>query len=136
MLSSIVNIGHRYLVPRRSGRILVGSCEEEVGHQHGTTPDKLNELRSFARQVCPELRQSRETDSWSGLRPMTFDAFPLIGKVPGSQRVFVASGHFRSGIHLSAGTARCVADLMCGREPPLPTEAFRVGKQQQQLDPN
>jgi len=133
--SSVINVGNRYLVPRRDGHLLVGSCEEEVGHQHGTTPAVLSQLRQFVREVFPQASATREVAAWSGLRPMTFDGFPMCGKVPGSERLFVASGHFRSGIHLSPATAVCLAAVMCGQAPPLAMDTFRVGKQQAQPQP-
>lgn len=132
VLSSIINLGQRYFVPRSDGAVLVGSCEEEVGFQHGTTPAILADFRQFVREVCPPLAAAREIGAWSGLRPLTFDGFPMIGKLPDSESVFVAAGHFRSGIHLSPGTAVCLADLMCGQDPPVEMGAFRVGKQQAQ----
>jgi glycine oxidase len=130
LLHSVINLGQRYLVPRLNGDVLVGSCEEEVGFQHGTTPAKLAELRRFVYQICPPLRAAQEVSSWSGLRPLTFDGFPVCGKLPGTDSVFIATGHFRSGIHLSPATALCMADLMTGRIPPIDLDAFRVGKQQ------
>ncbi|MCO8123791.1 FAD-binding oxidoreductase [Stieleria sp. TO1_6] len=130
MMTSVINVGHRYFVPRRDGYVLVGSCEEEVGFQHGTTPAILHDLRSFVADTCPPLAQARQVSAWSGLRPMTFDGFPMCGKLPDSESIYVATGHFRSGIHLSPGTAVCMADLMCGQIPPLDLAAFRVGKQQ------
>ncbi|MEM6365818.1 MAG: FAD-dependent oxidoreductase [Planctomycetota bacterium] len=135
LFSSIVNLGHRYFVPRRDGHLLVGSCEEEVGFQSGTTDAVLDDLRAFARQICPQLSDAREVMSWSGLRPMTFDGFPMIGRMPGSQRVFVAAGHFRSGVHLAPGTASCLADVMLGQTPIMSLDAFRVGKQQSHAGP-
>jgi glycine oxidase len=131
LFSSVINIGHRYLVPRKDGQVLVGSCEEEVGFQHGTTPVVLEDLRGFARELCPSLAKARELQAWSGLRPLTFDGFPMLGKLPDSDAVFVAAGHFRSGVHLSPGTAVCMAELMTGGRPPVDLDAFRVGKQQQ-----
>ncbi|MEL6108630.1 MAG: FAD-dependent oxidoreductase [Planctomycetota bacterium] len=131
-LSRIVNLGHRYLVPRPDGEVLIGSCEEEVGFQHGTTPNGLDDLRQFVRHVCPRIADGVEVAAWSGLRPMTFDGFPMCGKLPDSDRIFVAAGHFRSGVHLSAGTARLLADVMNKSEPAIDIDAFRVGKQQNQ----
>ena len=130
ILKSIVNVGHRYLVCRDDGHVLVGSCEEEVGFQLGTTSTQLDALRRFARETCPVLAQANEVASWSGLRPMTFDGFPMIGRVPDTDNVFVAAGHFRSGLHLSPATAVCVADMVTGKQPPIDLRAFQVAKQQ------
>ncbi|MDB4339140.1 D-amino-acid oxidase, partial [Rubripirellula sp.] len=63
------------------------------------------------------------------LRPMTYDGFPMIGRVPGTNNAYVAGGHFRSGLHLSTGTASVLCDLMVKREPVIDLDAFRVGKQ-------
>ena len=128
VLSSVINLGQRYFVPRRDGAVLVGSCEEEVGFQRGTTPAALAEFRRFAYRVCPALARARELGAWSGLRPLTFDGFPMCGKLPDSRAIFVATGHFRSGIHLSPGTAKCMADLMTGQKPPIDLQPFAVKK--------
>ncbi|QDT58305.1 Hydrogen cyanide synthase subunit HcnC precursor [Stieleria bergensis] len=129
-LQSVINIGHRYLVPRRDGKVLVGSMEEEVGFQHGTTPRELDSLRRFATDLCPALKEAEELMAWSGLRPMTFDGFPMIGKLPDHDAVFVAAGHFRSGVHLAPATATCLVDLIEGKVPAVDLEPFSVGKQQ------
>ena len=109
---------------------LVGSCEEEVGLELGTTPEMIGTLHDFAFDLCPELRNATVVRSWSGLRPMTFDGFPMIGRVPETSNVYVASGHYRSGLHLSPATAIVLADLMSGKKPAVDLDAFRVGKQQ------
>jgi glycine oxidase len=130
VVSSVVNVGHRYIVCRKDGYTLVGSCEEEKGFELGTSDDMLDSLRKFANQLVPTLEDAQPCDSWSGLRPMTFDGFPMIGRLPNSQHVYVAAGHFRSGLHLSPGTAVAVADLIMGQTPPICLDAFRIGKQQ------
>ncbi|OYP29926.1 hypothetical protein CGZ80_23950 [Rhodopirellula sp. MGV] len=129
-LTSVLNFGNRYIVPRQDGLVLVGSCEEEVGLQHGTTPRVMKDLRDFVATVCPELSRATQVTAWSGLRPMTFDGFPMFGKLPDHSAIYVASGHYRSGIHLAPATAVCMADLIAGKAPPLSLEPFSVGKQQ------
>lgn len=126
----VINIGHRYLVCREDGHILVGSCEEEVGFDTSTTDSMLRALRDFAISVIPSLETAQRISGWSGLRPMTFDGFPMIGPLPGHNNVYVAGGHFRSGLHLSPATAAVITDLVLGQQPALNLEAFRVGKQQ------
>ena len=44
--------------------------------------------------------------------------------------LYVAAGHFRSGIHLSPATAMLIADLLSGRPTEIDIDPFRVGKQQ------
>jgi glycine oxidase len=130
LLHSVVNVGQRYVVCRDDGYTLVGSCEEEVGFELGTTDAILRSLLEFAVSLIPELQSAEEIDAWSGLRPLTFDGFPMIGRAPGTRNVYVAAGHFRSGLHLSPGTAVVLADLITNQQPQLDLGSFRIGKQQ------
>lgn len=119
LLTSIINEGHRYLVPRADGVIYVGSNEEEVGLTEGTTPEVIESLKSWATHWVPELLDAPILRTVSGLRPGSMDGFPHIGKSPKHEGIFVATGHFRSGLHLSCATAVVVADLIAGNESPL-----------------
>ncbi|TWU26559.1 Glycine oxidase [Novipirellula galeiformis] len=130
LLRSVINVGNRYLLCRGDGRTLIGSCEEEVGFDKVTTDEMIETLRQFAVELVPELATAKTAERCAGLRPMTFDGFPMIGRVPDSANVFIAAGHYRSGIHLSPATAVCLADQICGQSPPIDLTPFRVGKQQ------
>jgi len=127
-LRRIVNEGHRYLVPRDDGRVLIGSCEEEVGFQKGTTAEMLEPLTRWAESILPNLVGMRPEKTWSALRPGTFDGFPMIGKVPDVPNLYVAAGHYRSGIHLAPATACVLADMLSGTIPTVDTAAFGVGR--------
>jgi len=130
LLRGVVNFGNRYILVRDDGYTLVGSSEEEVGFQFGTTESILHSLYQFAVEKVPALASAKRIDQWSGLRPMTFDGFPMIGRVPETENLYVAAGHYRSGLHLSPGTAICIADLIDGTEPPVDLDPFGVAKQQ------
>ena len=56
-----------------------------------------------------------------GLRPGSPDGLPALGAWPGARGLFVAAGHHRNGVLLSAVTGRFVADLVRGKA--LPREA-------------
>lgn len=124
----IVNEGHRYLVPREDGRVLVGSCEEETGFIKATTAEMLDPLRKWAESVLPELAGLRPEKEWSAIRPGTFDGFPLIGKVPGVSNLSIAAGHYRSGIHLAPATAVAIADQLHDVDNDIDLTAFSVGR--------
>ncbi len=128
LIRHIINEGHRYLVPREDGRLLAGSCEEEAGFQITTTEPKIQELRQWAETILPQLGSAQIEKTWAGLRPGSFDSLPYLGAVPGKPKLFVAAGHYRSGIHLSCATAKVMADLICEQPPLLDLTAFRVGR--------
>jgi D-amino-acid dehydrogenase len=67
--------------------------------------------------------------AWSGLRPMTPDGLPLIGRLPGQDRVLLATGHAMLGVTLGPVTGSLVADLVQGRISDLGMlSAFRPGR--------
>jgi glycine oxidase len=128
LLTSIVNEGHRYLVSRDDGRVLVGSNEEEVGFVCQTTPEIIAELCAWARRIMPALGDAEVERTWAGLRPGSFDSYPYIGRLPTCPNLYVAAGHYRAGIHLSCGTAQVVADLITTDQTSIDLFPFRPGR--------
>ena len=121
--------GKRYLVPRPDGYVLAGSTEEpEAGFEKANTPQGVRDLTEFAHQLVPELRAAAIEKTWAGLRPGSPDGMPFIGPVPGYDNIFAAAGHFRAGVQLSVGTAEVVRDLVLGRPPAVPIDAFRLDR--------
>ncbi len=123
---SVINEGHRYLVPRDDGYVLAGSCEEEVGYDERTTVEMIEPLKQWAMELAPILIEATIEKSWSGLRPASVDGFPYLGELPQSPNFFVAAGHYRHGLHLSPITAHCMVDLMTGIQPPCDLRPFGI----------
>jgi glycine oxidase len=104
----------------------VGSTEEEEGYRNETTVEAIAELKHFAYALIPPLARAVVERTWSGLRPGSFDGFPYLGSVPGYDNLFVAAGHFRSGLALAPATALVMAQLMCGKTPEINLTPFSV----------
>ena len=130
LVHHVINMGQRYILARKDGHTLIGSNEEESGFELGTTDSVLKSLLDFALHLLPDLKSAEQVKAWSGLRPMTFDGFPMIGRVPGVANLYVAAGHHRSGLHLSPGTAVLIADMLSEKTPDIPIDAFQIRKQQ------
>lgn len=123
--NSVINEGHRYLVPRLDGHLLVGSCEEEVGFACETTAEQLEALAMWAKSILGESLPEQAVKAWAGLRPGVFDGMPYIGPLTRHPNIWFAAGHFRSGLHLSCGTAEAIADCMKGNAPKVDLNPFR-----------
>ncbi|MAI30540.1 MAG: hypothetical protein CBE00_00920 [Planctomycetaceae bacterium TMED240] len=128
LIRNIINMGQRYILAREDGHTLIGSNEEEIGFELGTTDSVLKSLLDFATHLLPDLKSAEHVKSWSGLRPMTFDGFPMIGPIPGVENLYVAAGHHRSGLHLSPGTAVLIADMLSEVKSRIPIDAFQIRK--------
>jgi len=56
--------------------------------------------------------QERPLLEWAGLRPMTSDGLPLVGRAPAMPNVILATGHGMLGVTLAPATAAAVAPLV------------------------
>ena len=105
----------------------------------GADPEALNRRRvaavldAGARHIAG-VAGGRVSHVWRGLRPMSSDGMPIIGRAPADDRVLVATGHGVLGITLAPRTAELVATLAAGHElePALgaldPARFRRVGR--------
>jgi glycine oxidase len=123
LLQHVVLAPEVYLVPRSSGKILIGATVEDVGYDKTVRAEIIQGLRSKANMLAPELGAASVVASWAGLRPGTPDDLPLLGATE-SRGIFLASGHFRNGILLAPATAQIMADLVSGKTPQWDISAF------------
>ncbi|HZU35526.1 MAG TPA: glycine oxidase ThiO, partial [Gemmataceae bacterium] len=126
--SRVIQQGHRYLVPRLDGRVLVGSTEEEVGFDKRTTASAIADLLQFAIAIVPGLQDAAVERCWAGLRPGSPDGLPFLGRVPGCDNLFIAAGHFRTGIQLSPATALVMKECLLEQPLTIPLEPFRLDR--------
>lgn len=127
LLQHVVHAPEVYIVPRSSGKILIGATVEDVGFDKTVTLSIIHQLLSLAARYLPELASAPIIESWAGLRPGTPDDLPILGPtdIPG---VFAATGHFRNGILLAPITARIMADVITGKKPQLDLSAFAISR--------
>lgn len=126
LLSPVVLYQDHYLVPRRDGRILVGSTVEYVGFDKSTTGEAMEHLRQAAFEILPSLDRFPIEKRWAGLRPGSPKGIPSIGPVPGCEGLYVNTGQFRNGVTLAPGSARLLADLITRRVPIVDPAPYAV----------
>lgn len=126
LFTHVLQVGARYLVPRPDGRTLIGSTEERAGFVKQNTVGGIQSLLEFAAQVVPALLNAEVEQCWSGLRPAGRGDVPYIGHVPGLENLFVATGHFRSGLQMSPATAVLLRQILTGEETAIPVEPYAV----------
>ena len=94
----------------------------ELGHRDLTVDERR--LVAMLRTVDPFFAAWRASDAprdltWAGLRPLTSDGLPLIGRAPRDPRVFLATGHGMLGVTLAPATAALLAPVVLeGRVDP------------------
>lgn len=117
-----------YLIPRRDGRILVGSTVEYVGFDKSTTEEARDRLRQAAAKLVPGLTRLQLERQWAGLRPAAPEGVPYICPIPAAPGLFVNTGHFRNGVALAPASARLMADMILRRPPCVDARPFSTGE--------
>ncbi|MBV9720831.1 MAG: glycine oxidase ThiO [Mycobacterium sp.] len=105
-----------YLVPRADG-VVVGATQYEHGRDTAPAVSGVRDLLDDACTVMPALGEYELTECLAGLRPMTPDNLPLVGRL--DERTLIAAGHGRSGFLLAPWTAEQIVSelLLVGAHP-------------------
>ncbi len=99
-----------YVVPRADG-VVVGATQYEHGRDTAPTVSGVRDLLDDACTVMPALGEYEFAECIAGLRPMTPDNLPLVGRL--DARTLIAAGHGRSGFLLAPWTAeQIVSELI------------------------
>src|SRR4029077_11445011 len=93
----VLTAGDPYFVPRRDGRLIVGATREEAGWDQSLTAGGVAWLLNRAADVAPSLATCPVVEMWVGLRPVSADGLPLIGRGAVDGLYFLC-GHGPSGI--------------------------------------
>jgi glycine/D-amino acid oxidase-like deaminating enzyme len=114
--------GFDYWHQREDGRIVAGgfrdvSLDTEFTDEEVTTPVVQSALERFVEEHVG--RPLRIDYRWAGIFGMVFDFLPVIGPVPGDDRVWMAGGYSGHGNVLGFASGRLVARAILGDRDPL-----------------
>jgi glycine oxidase len=119
----MIRWGSSYFVPRQPGELVVGATNEDAGFDLNLTPAGLGRLLTDAQEISSHAGTYPILETWTGLRPATPDGLPILGP-SAIAGVYYATGHYRNGVLLAPITASIVTDLLEGRKPVLPIDAY------------
>jgi glycine/D-amino acid oxidase-like deaminating enzyme len=110
--------------PRATGQLLIGSSRELVGRDRAVNRELMGSMLRRAIEFMPVLEHCNATRAWTGFRPATPDALPLIGPWEGGEGVWIAAGHEGLGITMAPGTGALIADGIMGRASAIDPAPF------------
>jgi glycine/D-amino acid oxidase-like deaminating enzyme len=113
--SPVITCDDVHIVPVGNQEFWVGATVEfsENGGEIQANSDMLEQVMARAIALCPALAKAEIIRKWSGLRPRPEGRpAPIIETLPGNDRVFIASGHYRNGVLLAPATARSIREMI------------------------
>jgi glycine oxidase len=125
LLAQPIFWGDACLVPRAAGEVWIGSTSVRDATDKLVLARHAALLLTRAVRMVPALADAPVVRVWSGMRPLSTLARPIIGPLPGVPGVTLAVGHHRNGILLAPITAQLVAELLLHGETSLPLQPFR-----------
>ena len=91
-------------------------------------PERITAIRQAARRYLTLAPDATDGVEWVGMRPLTSDGVPAIGRLPGRRNVYVATGHQMLGVTSAVTTARLVADLITDGHTSIDLSPFDPGR--------
>ena len=97
----------------------LGSTMEFSGFDERLNRTRLDALEKASREYLREPVGPVKREEWFGWRPMTWDDLPILGRAPGCENLWLATGHGMLGMSMSAITGLLLSELISGRAPSL-----------------
>jgi glycine oxidase len=107
-----VSGGGGSLHPKPDGLIWCGTTEEWRGFDKEPSESARQTILQGAVRLMPRLAQAQVALQTVCLRPVTPDWLPIVGRAPGWDNVYLATGAGKKGILLSPGMGQATADLI------------------------
>ncbi len=108
--------------PAPDGSIVTGTSREPALAPEAHGLDVARAVAREASRLVPALADAPVVGTWSGVRPVSPDERPLVGRL--ADGLVVASGHGSEGVILGGGTAELVRAIVAGEEPPFDPAPF------------
>lgn len=124
--STVMDETYKIAITRLGDRIRVGGMAEISGYNATLVEARRQTLNHSVTDLFPGGDMSRAT-FWSGLRPMTPDGTPIIGRTR-IEGLFLNTGHGTLGWTMSCGSARVIADLVSNRPPEIDCTDLSVAR--------
>lgn len=95
-----------------NGALRIAGTMELSGMNTYIDEKRVQGLRNSVKKYLNFSFDKSKEVIWTGMRPMTPDGNPVLGKVPKYDNLFIATGHAMSGVSMSLSTGKIMSDLI------------------------
>ncbi|HEX2682311.1 MAG TPA: FAD-dependent oxidoreductase, partial [Ferruginibacter sp.] len=106
----------------------IGGTMELSGINNKVMVSRMQGIYNSAKDFYPGLKIDfpPTNEIWSGLRPVTPDGLPYIGRTKQFDNLVIAGGHAMLGISMGTGTGKIVTEIIGGKKPSINIDAFKI----------
>ncbi len=111
-------------------KLRIGGTMEFSGINNKVLINRMQGIYDSVKSFYPGLKIDfpPKDKIWTGLRPVTPDGLPYIGKSPNYKNVIIAGGHAMLGISEGSGTGKIVSDIINNKNSEIDITAFSPGR--------
>ena len=117
-VSTVMDETYKVAITRLGDRIRVGGTAAISGYDLSLQDARRATLEHSVGDLFPDGGDISKATFWCGLRPMTPDGPPIIGKSK-LDNLYLNTGHGTLGWTMACGSGRVVADLVSGKRPDI-----------------
>jgi glycine oxidase len=101
-----------------------GTTEEWRGYDREPLEETRRDILKRVTRIVPEMASAKLALHTACLRPVTPDWLPILGRAPGYENVYLATGAGKKGILLAPAIGKSIADLITAGKTSLPVAGF------------
>ena len=107
---------------RFAGTMEIAGIDETINNV------RVNAIANAVKRYYPEVELSSEEirKATCGLRPLSFDGLPYIGKSNSCKNLSVATGHAMMGWTMGTATGKLVSEIISGKKTSLNLDPFSI----------
>ena len=126
-VSTVMDETYKVAITRLGDRIRVGGTAAIAGFDLSLAASRRATLEHSVGDLFPHGGDLSRATFWSGLRPMTPDGPPIIGKTS-LGNLFLNTGHGTLGWTMACGSGRVIADIISGKKPDIDVSELGPGR--------
>lgn len=126
-VSTVLDETYKIAITRFDNRIRVGGMAEIVGFDTSLPMARRRTLEMVLRDLYPRGGHLAQAAFWSGLRPMTPDGTPIIGRT-GYKNLWLNTGHGTLGWMMASGSGQLLSDIISGKTPAIVFDDLSVAR--------
>lgn len=126
-ISTVMDETYKVAITRLGDRIRIGGMAEIARFNMDLPPARQATLTHSVEDLFAGAGDQSQAKFWCGLRPMTPDGTPVIGRTR-YDNFWLNTGHGTLGWTMSCGSARVLADLISGVKPEIETGDLSIDR--------
>jgi len=128
-VSTVMDETYKVAMTRFDDRIRVAGTAELSGYNLDLLTQRKETIAMVINDLFPHAGDMQQAEFWTGLRPMTPDGTPIIGKTH-FKNLFTNTGHGTLGWTMACGSARYLADIIAKKQPDIDSSGLDVFRYQ------